>query len=325
MLRDGVNTIAVELHQDRASSSDIYFDFISLKAAQPKPFKAISLGVWNDETQSAVTWYSSIGEDGKVRIGEKADMDGDSFPEQASEFAAERTEANDAGFYSFQAVMTGLKPDTAYVYQVGAGETWSDIYEFTTRDYENGFNFLLAGDPQIGAGSTDTDTEGWQNTLKMAMKAFPETSFLISAGDQVNTASNEAQYAGYLSPKELLSLPTAVNVGNHDAGSSAYSQHFQVPNVSSLGMTEKTGKFGGDYWYTYNNVLFMSLNSNNMSTAEHREFMKKVLEENGADADWTVVTFHHSIYSTASHESDNDIIQRRAELAPVFTELGIDV
>ena len=325
MLRDGVNTIAVELHQDRAGSSDIYFDFISLKAAQPKPFKAISLGVWNDETQTAVTWYSSIGEDGKVRIAEKADMDGDSFPEQASEFAAERAEANDAGFYSFQAVMTGLEPDTAYVYQVGAGETWSDIYEFTTRDYENGFNFLLAGDPQIGAGSTDTDTEGWQNTLKTAMKAFPETSFLISAGDQVNTASNEAQYAGYLSPKELLSLPAAVNVGNHDAGSSAYSQHFQVPNVSSMGMTEKTGKFGGDYWYTYNNVLFMSLNSNNMSTAEHREFMKAVLDENGADADWTVVTFHHSIYSTASHESDNDIIQRRAELSPVFTELGIDV
>ena len=325
MLRDGVNTIAVELHQDRAGSSDIYFDFISLKAAQPKPFKAISLGVWNDETQTAVTWYSSIGEDGKVRIAEKADMDGDSFPEQAFQFAAERAEANDAGFYSFQAVMTGLKPDTAYVYQVGAGETWSDIYEFTTRDYENGFNFLLAGDPQIGAGSTDTDTEGWQNTLKTAMKAFPETSFLISAGDQVNTASNETQYAGYLSPKELLSLPAAVNVGNHDAGSSAYSQHFQVPNVSSLGMTEKTGKFGGDYWYTYNNVLFMSLNSNNMSTAEHRAFMKQVLDENGADADWTVVTFHHSIYSTASHESDNDIIQRRAELSPVFTELGIDV
>ena len=325
MLRDGVNTIAVELHQDRAGSSDIYFDFISLKAAQPKPFKAISLGVWNDETQTAVTWYSSIGEDGKVRIAEKADMDGDSFPEQAFQFAAERAEANDAGFYSFQAVMTGLEPDTDYVYQVGAGETWSDIYEFTTRDYENGFNFLLAGDPQIGAGSTDTDIKGWQNTMETAMKAFPETSFLISAGDQVNTASNEAQYAGYLSPKELLSLPTAVNVGNHDAGSSAYSQHFQVPNVSSLGMTEKTGKFGGDYWYTYNNVLFMSLNSNNMSTAEHREFMKAVLDENGADSDWTVVTFHHSIYSTASHESDNDIIQRRAELSPVFTELGIDV
>ncbi|WP_303620637.1 metallophosphoesterase [Hungatella hathewayi] len=53
--------------------------------------------------------------------------------------------------------------------------------------------------------------------------------------------------------------------------------------------------------------------------------MKQVLDENGADADWTVVTFHHSIYSTASHESDNDIIQRRAELSPVFTELGIDV
>ena len=102
---------------------------------------------------------------------------------------------------------------------------------------------------------------------------------LREAGEGVQEQYHALYQALYADPEELLSLPTAVNVGNHDAGSSAYSQHFQVPNVSSLGMTEKTGKFGGDYWYTYNNVLFMSLNSNNMSTAEHREFMKTVLEE----------------------------------------------
>ena len=40
---------------------------------------------------------------------------------------------------------------------------------------------------------------------------------------------------------------------------------------------------------------------------------------------WKTVIFHHSVYSTASHTDDGDIIQRRSELPPVLDELGIDV
>lgn len=52
MLKNGSNTVAVELHQDRDTSSDIYFDFCSLEATEiQNSFKAISLGMGADETQ----------------------------------------------------------------------------------------------------------------------------------------------------------------------------------------------------------------------------------------------------------------------------------
>ncbi len=97
-----------------------------------------------------------------------------------------------------------------------------------------------------------------------------------------------------------------------------------MPNVDLLGGTIDT-RAGGDYWFIYNNVLFMSINSNELSTAKHKAFLEKVIAQYGESVNWKVVTFHHSVYSTASHESDADIIQRRNELPNVFSDLGIDV
>ena len=152
--------------------------------------------------------------------------------------------------------------------------------------------------------------------------AFDGVDFLLSAGDQVNTASNEDQYDGYLEHDTLLDLPTATVVGNHDSGSAAYNQHFNNPNESSYGMTAA----GGDYYFVYNHVLFLALNSNNTSTAEHKAFMEQAIQETeGQDITWKVVVFHHSIYSVASHSLESGILTRREELVPVFKDLDIDV
>ncbi|CZT56491.1 Endo-1,4-beta-xylanase A precursor [Eubacteriaceae bacterium CHKCI005] len=326
LLNEGVNTIAVELHQGRASSSDIYFDFVSLKQRGDldgtAQVKSVSLNVGGDETTRNVTWYSNSTKDGVVQLAEKADMTGDSFPETYQEFTATSQAANDSGFNSFFATVE-VQPGKEYVYRVGNQQGWSEIYSFETQDISDGFNFLLAGDPQIGSsGNVGNDTTGWNNTLTQAVKQFPDTSFVLSAGDQVEHASNENEYAGFLSPEILKSLPLATNVGNHDVGSTSYNQHFNMPNVSSsLGVS---GQVGGDYWFRYGNTLIMSINSNQLSTAQHVQFMEDVLKEQG-DATWKVVTFHHSIYSTASHSTESDIIGRRNELAPEFSRLGIDV
>ena len=61
-----------------------------------------------------------------------------------------------------------------------------------------------------------------------------------------------------------------------------------------------------------------------MSTAEHKKFMEEAIAAN-PDVTWKTVIFHHSVYSTASHTDDSDILQRREELPPVLDELGIDV
>ncbi len=55
--------------------------------------------------------------------------------------------------------------------------------------------------------------------------------------------------------------------------------------------------------------------------------MKQAIEEAEAeyDIDWKVVTFHHSVYSVASHATEDSILSLRNSLVPIFTELDIDV
>ena len=53
----------------------------------------------------------------------------------------------------------------------------------------------------------------------------------------------------------------------------------------------------------------MVINSNNRSTAEHKEFLESAIAQN-PDVRWKTVVFHHSVYSTASHVDDGDIIER---------------
>ena len=281
--------------------------------------KSVILMIGSDETSRNLTWYANVEEAGSVQWAKQSDMQDGLFPAQYSEAAATSIAANDEGFYSNQATMTGLEENTTYVYRVVNGDTISQIYTFETGDFDDGYSFILAGDPQIGAGNTETDTVGWDETLDTAIAQL-DPDFLVSAGDQVNTNNNETQYTGYLNDA-LTYLTSATTIGNHDSGSAAYNEHFNLPNESDgLGATTA----GTDYWFVYDNTLFMVINSNNRSTAEHKEFMESAIAQN-PDVRWKTVVFHHSVYSTASHVNDGDIIERREELPPVMSELGIDV
>ena len=321
VLKVGENVIAVELHQGRASSSDVYFEFANLQVnygQTPIEQKALNLTVGKDETEMNLTWYANTSEIGTVEYA-KASEDGE-FPSEFTTVNATGNQSNDNGFYYNQATLTNLEENTKYVYRLVNDDTVSKTYEFTTEDFDGSYNFILAGDPQIGAsGNATNDTEGWKKTLQDSINKF-DPDFILSAGDQVNTASNESQYSGYLASEYLTNTPQANVVGNHDSSSNAYSQHFNLPNVSGKGATTA----GSDYWYVYNNTLFMNINSNNMSTAEHKAFMEEAIAAN-PDARWKVVSFHHSVYSVASHAVEGDILQRREELTPVFDDLGIDV
>lgn len=325
VIKTGQNTIAVELHQGRASSSDIYFEFNNLQVDYGQEEttveqKALNLTIGEDETKMNLTWYANTNISGTVQLAKAGAMINGEFPSQFTTVEATNNQANDKGFYYNQATLANLEENTKYVYRVVNGDQVSKIYDFTTKDFDGSYNFIFAGDPQIGAsGSASKDTEGWDKTLSDSINKF-NPNFILSAGDQVNTASDENQYSGYLDHEELTSVPQATTIGNHDSSSNAYTQHFNLPNETAKGETAA----GTDYWYVYNNTLFMNINTNNTSTAEHKAFMKEAIKEN-QDVRWKVVVFHHSVYSVASHSVESSILKRREELTPVFDDLGIDV
>ncbi len=306
---------------------------VTAPAAGPAPGEAdvknVALTIGADETQRRLSWYTDSVKTGEVQLALASDMTNGAFPAQHTSFASSSKASCLAGYYSNQAVITGLTADTKYAYRVGNSDGWSEVYTFTTGSSDRGsVSFLFAGDPQIGSsGNVSSDTTGWTTSLNQAVKELGGADFLISAGNQVDRFDNETQYASFLKPEALRSLTLATNIGNHDSKGINYQEHFNLPNESS---SQGDTPAGGDYWYSYNGVLFLSLNSNNMSTAEHKEFMSSAIRayqaaNNGAEPLWKIVTFHHSIYSTASHMEDGDIIQRRNGLPQVFKELDIDV
>jgi len=328
----GENTVAVALYQDRIDSSDIYFDMKSLapvvKTVPPTTatLSDLILTVGADETSRAITWYSNIDTAQVAQFAPTSAVVGGVFPASAVSVAATGA-VTTSGEYNRKAVMGGLAENTAYSYRVGnATSGWSATETFRTHDFDGDYNFLFFGDPQIGAsGDVARDQAGWTDTLRVAEQTYPDAEMLFSAGDQVESAGSEAQYAAYLAPEQITSIPTAPVIGNHDVGSKAYEQHYSVPNNDATSGAGSATSSGGDYWYIYKDVLFVVLNSNNGDTASHNAFMTRVVAEQGANVKWKVLAFHHSIYSVASHTNDTQIIALRNALPTMISNLDFDL
>ncbi|MCD8123688.1 MAG: metallophosphoesterase family protein, partial [Lachnospiraceae bacterium] len=349
-----VTTYAATEHwNDASTESTAWTAWKEAWSTISNDYEQVSLTPGEDETQLNFAWYCQTVETPAVRISTSEDMS------NATEFSGTQTgvealtDSSMAGYYSNKVTVTGLKENTQYYYSVYQNGVWQDPVEYSTKSFSE-FSFLYVGDPQIGASKNQTSTEGdtmnstntsanvedetanlaarndaynWNETLNEALSAHSEVSFMVSAGDQVNSSTNETEYAGYLSAEALDSLPVATTIGNHDSTSIQYSLHFNNPNtLDDAGDEYTTGKTaaGTDYYYTYGSVLFIVLDTNNYNCSTHENVIAKAVEEN-PDATWRVVVFHQDIYGSGYDHSDSDGMVLRTQLTPLMDEYDIDV
>lgn len=286
------------------------------------------LQVGADSTARNLSWMSESAGGGEVRWAPASELDGGKLPADAA--TAETTDsglATDLKRHFNHASMTDLEPGTDYAYQVGSDEDgFTEVQQFTTGSSGGDDEFLVFGDPQVGAGGGDPDdAAGWDRTLSSAAATADDPSFFYSLGDQVNSAGNQEQYAQYLAPEATRTIPQATTIGNHDVSSKAYEQHFNRPNVSQDHGGGGVFTSGGDYWFIEDGVLFLNINSNSPDMDAHAEFIDEVVAEHGDQARWTVLGFHHSIYSTATHWDDLDVKRLRKAIPPVAARNDIDL
>ncbi|MGR7952299.1 cell wall-binding repeat-containing protein [Finegoldia sp. P2-F-LR] len=308
------------------------------------------LTIGKDQSERNFTWYSKSKEQGYLEIVEANDQKDFSNATKIKAVTSDKNTTFDINDKSnakvkiekdkkdqalkdlyelkdmsnSQVNIKNLKPNTKYMYRVynGNGKK-SQVFEFTTQP-KGGFTFVLAGDPQIGAGKFYADRDKWEKALGTIKKQVPQMSFLYSLGDQVNeyTSKSELEYSGYIERENAKGITFATLIGNHDSQANSYSQHFALPNLQAEGATEA----GSNYYFVYNNTLFIQLNSNNMNTAEHKATIEKAIEmTKNQNIKWKVVGFHHAIYSAATHANDDDIIKRRAEYPALMKQYGIDL
>ena len=332
-LQAGENTIAIQVHNTNDNSSDVFLQLRSLTFAAkdaPAAIADVLLHVGADETQRNLTFYTDREIAGQVQIAPASARTGAEFPvDEARVIDAASAQARD-GRYSNQVVIDELQEETSYLYRVGSDETgWSRSYELWTGTFEDTYSFVYLTDAQIGAsGSCEIDRDRWAASVDQIDQFEKDASMIVSGGDQVETHRSEDEYASLIAPELLKQLPFQATIGNHDNQSDQFNSHFFTPNRSETHGYESTeGRAGGDYWYTYNDVLYLNINTNARSANEedHAAFLREVIEEQGAEANWVVVVMHHSLYSAAFHSVEQDVVERRAALAPVFSELGVDL
>ena len=324
MLQNGENVVAVELHQAEASSTDIYFDFTSLEVSTESfslPSETLSglnpiLTVGPDETSLAISWVSREKAEYQVWLMKDEDISPLGIPMQHRAYTPAYEKAVDSDLYTYSVTLKELSPGVQYAYCIVLNHAKTDYWPITTPNTSSDFRFLFAGDPQL----ISEDDKSWSDTLSYASTAFSDVAFLLSAGDQVDVADDPSLFQTFVEPSILRSLPLVVNQGNHEADSPFFDSYFPMPNQD-----EETG----DYFFTYQDALMVSLNSNNTHYASHQAFLTHALEayRNAKDEEprWFIVTQHHSIYSAGPHGDGESMVSMRTALAPVFSQLDVDL
>jgi phosphodiesterase/alkaline phosphatase D-like protein len=348
-LHNGTNELAAEVHQGRGNSSDLYWDMELLAYKQGiveegKP-SSIALTYNGDpKTSMAFAWYTPKGVTGtKLEVVEADKVTGSDFPSsEANVYEGTSVTASvymskadkNAGkltvFTSHKAIASGLKPGMKYAYRAGDGheKNWSEIGTFTTeRESNQDFMFLYTTDSQ---GTSKADFDIWNHTLEEGRKHFPQSEFILNAGDLVDNGDLEEQWGWFFGQAKgiLMNYPLVPIVGNHESKKyDNFTMHFNLPTTANIGAKPE----GSVYSFDYGNAHFMVLNTEySGAKADDKDIYEKQVEwlrseVAKTDKKWKVVFLHKSPYSVAKHVNDSDVKFYRENLTKVFDELGIDM
>jgi 3',5'-cyclic AMP phosphodiesterase CpdA len=233
-----------------------------------------------------------------------------------------RTDLGGATYHT--ARFEGLEPKTKYAYRVGDGANWSEWAHFTTAgDRPEPFSFLYFGDAQ-----NDLKAH-WSRVVREAYSDAPKARFLVHAGDLINRANADAEWGEWFSAGGWLNatVPSVPAPGNHeyegrkDEKTGERTKHlsrhwrpqFALPEHGPSGLEETV------YYLDYQGVRVVALNSNE-GMDRQAAWMEQVLADNPNR--WTVVAFHHPIYSPAK-KRDNPTLRRLWQ--PVFDKFKVDL
>lgn len=269
----------------------------------PAPEHILLSPTADPSTSQTITWRAGQVEHPVVEIAP------DGEPNRIEQVPAHRTGQTEATHYA--ATATGLDPDTTYQYRVGDTDQGTGPWQsFTTAaDSNEPFTFLYFGDIQ------DDISERAAPVVQSALEAEPEAELAVHSGDLVDHANNDAQWTEWFDafgPRATGGMNHVAAPGNHEYTGSDLSDYWapQFPgpdNGPGSDLAETV------HYTDYQGVRFVSLNSNyREAVAEddaeqwlqiQRGWLVQVLRNNPNP--WTVVTFHHPVFSShPDHENE---------------------
>ena len=323
LLVEGLNTLAVEVHQANVTSSDVSFNLeltgVNTASVTRGPYLQMAT-----PTGVMVRWRTDLPTLGRVVYAPSGGGLGGEVLESAV--------ATDHAVF-----LSGLQSGTSYAYQVGdASSVFSGEPDgsFTTAPVVGTIQptrIWVLGDSGTGnAGAA---------AVRDAYTAFPgsdRTDVWLMLGDNAYNSGTDIEYQSAvfnMYPNFLRRTALWSTIGNHDSGQSTsttatfpYLDIFSLPaNAEAGGVASGTEKY---YSFDHANIHFICLDSmttSRLTTGVMAEWLRQDLE--ATSQDWIIAFWHHPPYTKGSHDSDVEpqLIQMRENFLPLLEAGGVDL
>lgn len=310
----------------QAKKGDAYSPVITFPVAAftgtPAPLNiSVSVGE-NASTSRHLTWHTHP--DTTATVVEWAPK------EQFTDFGADnvtRTEGesslynsnNDGTYRVHKAELTGLEPDTAYVYRVGdgAGQVSGQGEFRTTAAGGDSLKLLFFGDSQA---ADQAGFAQWGTALAKAVEDMPDAELLIHAGDMVDHGYEQEQWNYWFAAAQDIFMKYTLQtvVGNHEVmgtnGNGDYLAHFHNPQNGA-----DVAK-GSSYSFDMKDTHFVMLNTEMSEEAliEQGEWLDQDLS--ASNKKWKVIVFHQGPYGSIYTNT-----QVQEHWVPIFDKHKVDL
>lgn len=329
--QNGSNTVAVEVHQVSASSSDLSFDleligFDNITSLYRLPYIQMIT-----PTSAILKWKTDIKTNSRVFYGKTLNNLNNSITSLINTV-------------NHEVLIPSLDPDTKYYYKIG--DTLGDFtnstasYFFRTSppaDTPKQTRLWITGDAGTGKSGQLDVRDAYLNYVDANGKA----DLWLLMGDNAYEHGREADYhMGLFNVYDsvLRNTPVFPTSGNHDfygeanpiTGTGPYFDIFAIPTNGECG-GEPSGT-EAYYSYNYGNIHFVSLESyglNRDSNAAMATWLKNDLQN--TTAKWLIAYWHYAPYTKVGHDSDdpNDhsgrAIEMRTQFNPILERFGVDL
>lgn len=323
----GTNTVAVELHNQSATSGDLVLD--------------LSISGWDGPT--AITrgpWLQQTGPDGAlVRWVTDGPGPGRLWWGASPGALTEQLDDPSVGF-AHELRISGVPADSDVAYAVGhpsvgilaGGDADHTLHTAPPVGSRQPFLLWALGD----SGTADPDAAAVRDAWRARHPDPLDTDVFLMLGDNAYGSGKDSEYQEAVFdfyPEWLRQVSLWATLGNHD-GYSAFSAtqtgpYFDVFSFPTNGEVGGVASGTEAYWsFDYANVHFVNLDSYHSDRAADGAMATWLRADLASTAqDWTVVFFHHPPYSKGSHDSDREeeLVEMREFLLPILEDHGVDL
>lgn len=334
LLVNGTNTIAAEVHNVTASSSDLLWMMQVIGTNTVATLPAIVKGpylVVGTPTSMVVRWETDVATDTKVMYGTNSN-------------SLTSVISNSSAVTIHTVQLNSLSPYTKYFYNIGSstlvlqGDTNNYFVTNPMPGTPGKYRFWVVGD----CGNASTNQINCRNQY-LAYNGNKVTNAMLLSGDNAYNSGTNAEYNAEffgIYQNDVLKKMTMYSApGNHDYNNGAstattvpYFTHFQTPTHGEAGGVPSNNP--AYYSFDYGNVHFLSLDSYGTTGASQKMYdttgaqvtwIKQDLAANNKK--WTIAYWHHPPYTMGSHNSDteSDLVSIRSKFIRILERNGVDM